>query len=136
MFLIEKFYSFVHQDFNIDRGCFKLFYLVINSVLLFSAVLSLTNLYFGDPIVCDVPGKDPKLATQYCYTHGSSFINEDQQGSAYKCFVRSRENITINYYQWLNFVQIFQSAIFLLPFLLWRKLELGILQHILGDGKL
>ena len=133
MIPVNKFVSLVRQDLNIDSGCFKLFYIGFSFVLLLSTAMICSSLCFGDPIVCHIPGKDPRLAAQYCYTHGSKHIDKKIQPTL-KCFVESdneTDSQEINYYQWLSIVQILQAAVFLLPYLTWKKLEFGVLQFIL-----
>ena len=67
------------DEINIDNWYFKLFYKGCTLVYFIGSMVGLLSQYFGHPINCDFSGVDSKLASDYCWIHGSGYIPRKYQ---------------------------------------------------------
>jgi len=136
------------DEINIDNWYFKLFYKGCTLVYFIGSMVGLLSQYFGDPINCDFSGVDSQLASDYCWIHGSGYIPRKYQphmkcitnldGVEYADEGESPDMDTVpdtSYYQWVTFMQLFQAAMFYLPYYLWSHLEDGLLESFGKDAK-
>ena len=69
---IAKYFKF--EEIDIDNHVFKLFNHVSVIIFLTGSLVGVASQYFGNPINCDFKGIDSKLASDYCWIHGTSYI--------------------------------------------------------------
>ena len=143
------------EPINIDNFIFKLFYK--GSFILFLLGSTLGSLYqhIVKPIKCAFKDIDSDLATDYCWIHGTSYIDKKLQGH-FKCIVDmdgidSEDDapdityyqvsvlhfelypftipILLSYFQWVSIVLLIQAVSFLIPNKIWHVLEGGLMEE-------
>ena len=130
---------FVFDDPDIDNWIFKLFYKGSFVLFLMGSMVGILSQYFGEPINCDFKGIDGELASDFCWIHGSSYI-EPQYQEHMKCIVdldgvKSKDEAPdTSYYQWVTFVLLIQAGFFIFPYKVWKLLEGGLMEQFGTDA--
>jgi hypothetical protein len=128
------------EEIDIDNIVFKLFYQGCVIVFFTGSMVGVMSQYFGEPINCDFKGIDGELASDFCWIHGSSYI-EPQYQEHMKCIVdldgvKSKDEAPdTSYYQWVTFVLLIQAGFFIFPYKVWKLLEGGLMEQFGTDGK-
>ena len=119
------------EEINIENYIFKLFKKVSVIIFCSGSIIGTMSQYLREPITCDFQGIDRKMATDYCWMHGSSYIPPEYQLHM-KCIV-DLEGIEsdddapdITYYQWVTIFLLFQAGLFYVPGKLWKIMESNI----------
>lgn len=83
-----------------------------------------TDCFSGDPLHCWVPaqftGNYETYTNRLCYIQNTYHIHKNQPVPQDAQIRRER---TLKYYQWINFVLLFQALFFSLPKILWQSLN-------------
>lgn len=117
--------NLVNKVFTQPKGDFagRLNSRITVSILGLSAGLLLTTHFWGHPITCWVPAEFPKIwaefVDQYCFVHGTYWANFNTHIDYDE---KVRQNVFINYYQWVPYILALQALLFYTPRFLWRKM--------------
>ena len=128
------------EEIDIDNLVFKLFYQGCVIIFFTGSMVGVMSQYFGEPINCDFKGIDGEMASDYCWIHGSSYM-EPQYQEHMKCIVdmegveSADDAPDTSYYQWVTFVLLIQAGMFILPYKLWKILEGGLMESFGTEGK-
>ncbi len=81
-----------------------------NDLIFSGSMVGLMSQFFGEPIQCDFKGVDGEVAKDYCWIHGSSYIDPEYQ-LLFKCIAdlegveRKEDAPNTSYYQWVSIVK-------------------------------
>jgi len=137
-----------------DNFIFKLFYNFSFGICILAAVLVTAKEYIGKPINCSqsVQGIDKDTLEAHCWIHGSYHIKQDKKEifdhtRCQKAFINGSDDDELDtvYYQWVSFMLVINAIIFLIPHLIWKSKEGGIIKafckedvsrksHLLAEG--
>jgi len=131
----------------IDNFIFRLHYKVTAILLLGFVVLVTAKQHFGDPIDCSTSSEMPitgKAMNSWCWLTGTFTLKYKKQvdkeiclasHSIHTCRVGAyspyeHEKVFHGYYQWVSWIIFLQVLSFLMPRLLWKKMEGGKVKFI------
>ncbi|CAL4075286.1 unnamed protein product, partial [Meganyctiphanes norvegica] len=124
---------------QVDNAVFHLHYRVTFLIFLISSMLVTAKEFLGTPIQCLAgKGVSAKVLNTYCWIM-STFSLPSQLGrgeaAAYEGLGQGEydeEPVYHAYYQWVPFVLLLQAVMFYVPRYLWKCVEGGVFQTILG----
>lgn len=94
------------------------------NLLLALAVLCSFKQFGGNPIECIILNDDILTSEQfvenYCWAEGTYFLNSTSFPELAR--PEDKKQKSINYYQWIPFLLLFQAACFRLPHLIWKQM--------------
>lgn len=124
---------FVLDEIDTDNWTFKLYYKVTSITFMIGSLVGVASQYFGEPIQCDFKGVDGEMASDYCWIHGSSYIPPEYQ--AHMLCIVDQDGVhsaddapDTSYYQWVTFMMLIQSGLFMLPSKIWKSMEGGLIK--------
>ena len=132
------------EPIDSDNWNFKLHSKLSVALFFTASAASFLNSYFGDPIKCLNAGDNKDEFESICWLHGSYHIDnfelaKDINGGE-NCFKPSPDQILSNgnlpggkttnsphthYYIWVTWMLLLNGALFIIPNVLWRRLEGG-----------
>lgn len=132
----------------IDNWMFRLHYVVSVTVLVSYSVLSVIEVYAGDPIDCQqsegsTSDNMQEFIDSYCYIHGTRSLKWPSKGKAHDtigdfdtyCEGKNEDECITEHphYQWVALFILVQAAIFYIPRFLWYAWEGGKMASLVGD---
>lgn len=108
------------DDFLVDRLHHRY---TVAILVLFCAIVT-TNQYAGEPINCWVPaqftGSFEAYTNRLCWLQNTYFVDENND---IPDSIEERHKTMLKYYQWIHLIILLQSALFLVPRIVWRSLN-------------
>jgi hypothetical protein len=104
------------NDFFSDRLCHR----HTNFLILILLVISSFKRYFSAPVTCWVPfelRRYEKYINKYCWIKGTFYLKDFD--NLEEITNNEQHETLIRYYQWVQFILLFQAFLFYFPRILW-----------------